>query len=173
MKTIHNYRDLALKQLSILYWSERQYATYLKVFSHKSHVAQLKVLLFDISQNAEVKAELLQQAMEELDYKPTHTSTEGMNGIFKEGFKLISQDEHPSLVDATIIHSLILASHYKLGNFKTLLLYFRSLDFDPQAEMMEQIIALEESVLHKLNQMIKEEFVMNVFKPQLKSSLAY
>jgi len=172
MKTIHNYRELALKQLGIMYRSENQYILYLKVFSHKAHTDGLKMLLLELIMQAETKLDFLAKVMKELDYKHSPTGTEGMNGIFKEGFRLLEQDSNAVLVDATLLHVLILSGNYKLGNYRTLQLYFRSLNFERPAKILEEIVHMEEAALDRIIELIKEDYIVNVFKPQLDTSLA-
>jgi ferritin-like metal-binding protein YciE len=171
MKSIHNYRELALKHLSIMYRSEHQFLVYLQVLSYKANAAKLKGLLFDVKLSSNYKLNYLLQIMRSMKNTHGQAGSEGINGLFKETFKLIDEDSSPALVDATLLHSLILASHYKLGNYKTLLLYFHSLDFHHEADLMQKIIHAEEAVLKRINTLVKEDFLMNTFKPRLEETL--
>lgn len=172
MKSIHNYRELALKHLSIMYKSEHQFLVYLQVLTYKASASKLKELLFDVKQSSNYKLNYLLQIMNSMKNTHIQAGSEGINGLFKETFKLIDEDSSPALVDATLLHSLILASHYKLGNYKTLLLYFRSLDFQQEADLMQKILYAEEAILKRVTTMVKEDFLINVFNPRLEETFA-
>lgn len=172
MKSIHNYRELALRHLSIMYGSEHQFLTYLQVLTNKASSSRVKALFFDVKQSSNYKLNYLLQIMRSLKSQHLRASSEAINGIFKETFKLINEDTTAALVDATLLHSLISASHYKLGNYKTLFLYFRSLDFHEEANLMKKITYAEEATLKRINALVNEDFLENVFNPVLEESFS-
>ncbi|MFP4094255.1 MAG: DUF892 family protein [Cyclobacteriaceae bacterium] len=171
MKSIHNYRDLSLNHLSIMYRSEEQYITYLRVFGHKARTPALRDLLMELMHAAYMKQEWMNTIFASMKAHPLRLSSEGINGIFKEGFKLLHEDDKPTLADATMMHTLVLTSYYKLGNYRTLLLYFHSLEFSEQAEQLQKIINAEENSLKKISRLISDDYLLNVLDPHHKETL--
>lgn len=155
-----------------MYRSELQFLIYLQVYSNKADATKLKDLLFDLKQSSNYKLNYLLQIMKSLKNPYLQASSEGINGLFKETFSLIEEDGNAALVDATLLHSLILASHYKFGNYETLLLYFRSLDFHEEADLMQKITHAEKAILKRINNLVKEDFLINVIDPKLEESFA-
>jgi ferritin-like metal-binding protein YciE len=172
MKSIHNYRDLCLKHLSILYRTEEQYVTYLRVLGHKARSEPLKNLLPELMNAAFVKQEWMNAIFASLNTSPALVPTEGINGIFKEGFRLLNDEDHASLADASILHTLVLSSYYKLGNYRSLFLYFESLEFSAQAGQLAKILSAEENALSQMQEQITESYLLNVFAPAQKQPIS-
>ncbi len=167
-----NYQELALKHLSIMYRTEHQFLIYLQVFAHKAKTRKLQGLLFDLKQSINYKLNFLQQMMKSMKNPYLQASSEGVNGLFKETFNLIENDKNTSRLEATILHSLILASHFKLGNYSTLMFYFRSLDFDKEADLMQKVILAEKAVLSRINTLMMDDFIAAIPDTTLEKDLS-
>lgn len=172
MKAINNYQDLAFTLLSKMYRSEHQYITYLQVFDHKASSTKLKSLLFDLKQSTNYKLYLHHQLIRRLKSPLNSSAGEGMNGIFKEAFLVLNDVGTKNITETIILNTLLLASHYKLGSYLTLILYLRAIGFENETKILQKIINTEESVLGRINTRINEEAMLNTYQPQYGESVA-
>lgn len=151
MPTIHQYHELALKQLGILKNSELQLTTFLEVMKNKASDSILKLLIHENRQNTRIRFRCLEKISPQEPAEFTTGPVEGINGIIKEGFDLLEKESDPVLIDAVILHILLLMSYYKLGNYHSVLLYFTPLEFKEESKLIDQAFKLEEYSLQEIS----------------------
>ncbi|WKN31099.1 DUF892 family protein [Porifericola rhodea] len=171
MNAFHNYHELALEQLSIMYRSEHQYKTYLQIYSHKASSPLLKHLLFDLKQSTNYKLHYHHQLIDSLHYQASQSATEGLNGIYKEAHQLLDRSRSPEMTDAILLHTLFLSTHYTYSHYHILLLYFNSLSWTKESSYTRKMIAAEESILNQINALIKDNFNKAALAPELDAAL--
>lgn len=172
MKAINNYQDLTFTLLSKMYRSELQYLTYLQVFDNKVKDKKLKSLLFDLKQSTNYKLHLHHQLIRKLKPPLTSSAVEGLTGIFKEAFLTLIEGGNDLMVDGIMLNTLVQASHYKLGSYSNLSLYFKMLDFNNEISILHKFINTEKSLLRRINVLLQEEVFSHGLHPQLEESVA-
>lgn len=153
MNILSNPLKLAELQIKYLYHTEMQCLMYLKVLGHKMTNPIWKETIADYSLVTDHKVRNLEQLMTMMHIAEGNKNTAGINGIMSEGFEQIEKEENPSIVDTIILKTVILSSHYKLGNYRMLLCYLQPRTYE--AYVARSILNQEQKSLLTLMKLIK------------------
>ena len=137
MDKMNQLRDLLKHQIEDLYSAEEQIIEALPSMIEKAKDRQLKKALEDHLRVTQVHKERLGDIMSLLDQEPARKSflpglfgskkCKGIEGLIKEGEKIMSEDMDPDVMDAAIIGSAQKIEHYEICGYGTARAYAEEL----------------------------------------------
>lgn len=159
MKTIDTLHELLKHELKDLYSAETQIIEALPAMVEKASSKELKKALQDhlrITEKQKERLDKVQQMLGEEDKKEQKDSkgffanlfksNEGeehckaMEGLVKEGKKLLGEDMTPQVMDAGIIAACQKIEHYEISSYGTARAYALQLKMDTVGGMLEETL---------------------------------
>lgn len=159
MKTIDTLHELLKHELKDLYSAEAQIIEALPAMIEKASNKQLKKALQDhlkVTEQQKARLDKIQQILGEEDeqapeerkgfFANLFKSKEGeehckaMEGLVKEGEKLLGEDMTPQVMDAGIIAACQKIEHYEISSYGTARAYALQLKMNAVAGMLEETL---------------------------------
>ena len=116
---IDSLTDVLVDQVSDLYDAEQQLVEALPKVSRAANAGELKAAIDDHLEETRSHVQRLEQIFSMLDGKPTVERCEAMQGIIREGEKVLDADGDPTARDAAIIAAAQRAEHYEIAGYGT------------------------------------------------------
>jgi ferritin-like metal-binding protein YciE len=157
MEKMKDLKDLLKHEVEDLMSAEQQIIDSLPEMIDKANNQQLKTGLQKHLQETEVHKTRLEEVLEMLDQNKepneekgflaglfsTEKFCKGMQGLIKEGQKIINADMNPQVVDAAIIACAQKIEHYEICAYGTTRAYASELRFPKISSLLEQTLKEE------------------------------
>ena len=153
-----HYRELAIDQMSHQHKVEEQCLLCLEVLLHKAYEPSLRQTIAFSMTDARLRTNTLRALLLSIGAPNRTGSTAGVNGILKEGFQRIEQETNTVRRDAIILQTIVLLHQYRLGNYRIIITYFRTLDWNYEAHLLQNLLADAEVTLSQLTELLTAEF---------------
>ena len=153
MENMNQLRDLLKHEIKDLYSAEEQIIEALPKMIEKANNKQLKKALQQHLQVTEKQKDRLDQVMEELGEEGEEENDGGifgmfkggekcaaMEGILKEGEKLMKEDMSPEVSDAAIIAAAQKVEHYEITSYGTARAYAQELNLSEVEDLLQQTL---------------------------------
>jgi ferritin-like metal-binding protein YciE len=135
MNSLH---DLFVDELHDIYDAEQQLINALPKMAEAAHNQDLKRGFQDHLKVTRQQAQRIEQIFSQIGQRPNGKKCEGMQGILKEGEKIIKQmDSDPNVKDASLIAAAQKAEHYEIAGYGTLRTYAEQLGMGEAARMLD------------------------------------
>jgi ferritin-like metal-binding protein YciE len=200
MEKMTDLKDLLKHEIKDLYSAEEQIIQAMPRMIEKANNPQLKQGLqrhLSITENQLKRLEQVQQLMAQdsheiqerknsglfarLMRRPSEGETDsgdekclGMEGLIREGEKVLAEEMEPSVLDAAIIACAQKIEHYEICGYGTARAYARELNMGEVAELLEQTLDEEYEADDRLTDMaigkINEEAEMGDVRRSIRSS---
>ena len=116
---IDSLTDVLVDQVSDLYDAEQQLVEALPKVSRAANADELRVAIDEHLGETRNHVQRLEKIFAMLDGKPTVERCEAMQGIIREGEKVLDADGDPTARDAAIIAAAQRAEHYEIAGYGT------------------------------------------------------
>ena len=114
--TLH---ELFLEQLRDLYSAEQQLTSALPQMKEAAHAAPLKKGFATHLKETKGHVKRLEKIFAKLDEDPSGKTCKAMEGLIKEGKKVINEDASPAVKDAALIAAAQRVEHYEIAGYGT------------------------------------------------------
>lgn len=154
MNALSHYRALATDRMAHHYKVEEQCLTCLEVLSRKADDPSLRQTIALFATDSRVLMNTLQRLLSSLDVPAEAGSTVGINGILQEGFQRLEHEPEAARRDAIILQTIILLHQYRVGNYYTILRYFRTLNWNYEAHLLRGLLTDAEATLARFTELL-------------------
>ena len=154
--TMDSLRDLLIHELKDLHNAESQLTKALpKVIKAVSN-KKLREAISAHLEETRSHVERLEQAFEILDERPRGTKCDAMEGLIKEGEKLLQEDAEAEVLDAALIAAAQRIEHYEMAGYDCARAFARQLGETDVARLLKQTLDEESAANKKLTQIAED-----------------
>jgi ferritin-like metal-binding protein YciE len=153
-------RDLYVEQLRDLYSAEQQILQALPKMVDKTSHSELKSAFQQHQTQTQKQVQRLEQIFSQLGQRPTGEKCEGMEGLLKEGDKVMKKHADSDVLDAAIIAAAQRVEHYEIAGYGCARTYADMLGQNEQSRLLQQTLEEEGQTDKKLTQLAEQ--VVNV-----------
>jgi len=147
---IDSLNDVLMDQVSDLYDAERQLVEALPKVSAAAEAKELKKALDDHLGETRNHVQRLEQVISMLGGTPTVERCEAMQGILREGEKVLEADGDPTARDAAIIAAAQRVEHYEIAAYGTARTLADKLGLDDISGLLNETLDEESDADSKL-----------------------
>lgn len=140
---LNNLRDLFVHELKDIYSAEKQITKALPKMSKAAASKELSDALKNHLEVTQRQIERLEEIFEMLGKSPRGPKCEGMEGLLKEGSKLLDEDAEESVLDAALISAAQKVEHYEIAAYGCLVTYAEQLGEDQAARLLQETLQEE------------------------------
>lgn len=151
MAEVETLHEALVDELKDLYNAERQLTKALPKLAKNATNRQLKAALTGHLRETKTQVRRLEQAMRLLEEKPEGKLCDGMQGIIKEGNKMLEEVADGPVMDAAIIAGAQRAEHYEIGAYGTCIAWARSMGHRGVVRLLTQTLKEEKAADKKLS----------------------
>lgn len=151
MPEVETLHDALIDELKDLYNAEKQLTKALPKMAKNATSRQLRDALTSHLKETQTQVRRLEQAMRLLDEKPQGKLCDGMQGIIKEGNKMIEEVADGSVLDACIIAGAQRAEHYEIGAYGTCIAWAKAMGHSQVVRLLTQTLNEEKAADKKLS----------------------
>lgn len=151
MAEVGTLHEAFIDELKDLYNAEKQLVKALPKMAKNATNRQLRDALTSHLKETQTHVRRLEQALGLLDEKVKGKLCDGMQGIIKEGNKMIEEVEDGPVLDACIIAAAQRSEHYEIGAYGTCVAWAKQMGHREVARLLEQTLAEEKSADKKLS----------------------
>lgn len=137
---IDSLNELFVEELKDLYGAERQIVEALPKMEEAASAPELKQAFRRHLDETKQQAARLEEIFDTLDMEPEAADCEGMQGIIKEGEKIVTAEGDPDVKDAALIGAAQKVEHYEMAGYGSLRTYARILGYDEVAGMLQETL---------------------------------
>ncbi|MBV9608513.1 MAG: ferritin-like domain-containing protein [Acidobacteria bacterium] len=149
LETLH---ELFVHELQDLYSAENQIIKALPKMADKAASPELKSALQEHLQETRGQLRRLDQIFDQIpDVDRDDEKCKGIEGIIKEGSKMLDEDADADVLDAGIIAAAQRVEHYEIACYGTVRTYANLLGKQNWAELLQQTLSEEKAADQKLN----------------------
>jgi len=153
MAEVENLQDALVDELKDLYNAEKQLIKALPKLAKNATSRQLSAALTAHLRETRTQVRRLEQAMRLLDETPKGKLCDGMQGIIKEGNKMIEEVTDGPVLDACIIAAAQRSEHYEIGAYGTCIAWARALGHRDVARLLAETLNEEKAADKKLSKL--------------------
>mgnify|MGYP001774014755 CR=1 FL=1 len=153
---LKSMQDLAIHKLQDLYDAENQIVKALPEMIDAVSNQQLKQGLQAHLDQTKQQVQRLEQIFQQLGEKPGGEKCKGMEGLIKEGQKIIKEGGEPAVLDAAIIGAAQAVEHYEIAGYGTARTIAQSLGMNEAAQLLEQTLNEEKQTDEQLTQIAEQ-----------------
>lgn len=150
MAEIMTMDDLFLDELRDLYDAEKQITKALPKMMKAAHAAELKHAFQEHLQQTENQVTRLEEIFGTLKSKATGEKCDAMQGLVKEGEKLIENTDEGPVRDAGLIAAAQRVEHYEMAGYGSAKAFARMLGHKDAATLLNQTLKEEEQTDQEL-----------------------
>ncbi len=136
--------------LKDIYWAEKALLKALPKMVKNSTSDELIEALENHLAETEVQIERVEEIFEILNKKPVAKKCEAMEGLLKEGERIMQECEDGSMMDAGIIAASQKVEHYEIASYGTLRTFAETLGMQEVAQLLEETLEEEKLADEKL-----------------------
>jgi ferritin-like metal-binding protein YciE len=151
MAEVETLHDALIDELKDLYNAERQLTKALPKLAKNATNRELKAALRSHLRETQAQVRRLAQAMRLLDEKPEGKLCDGMQGIIKEGNKMLEEVSRGPVMDAVIIAGAQRAEHYEIGSYGTCIAWAEAMGHRQVVRLLKQTLNEEKAADKKLS----------------------
>jgi ferritin-like metal-binding protein YciE len=140
MAEVETLHEALIDELKDLYNAERQLTKALPKLAKHATNRQLKAALNGHLRETRTQVRRLEQAMRLLEEKPEGKLCDGMQGIIKEGNKMLEEVADGPVMDAAIIAGAQRAEHYEIGAYGTCIAWAKSMGHRNVVRLLTQTL---------------------------------
>ena len=137
-------RELFVDELKDIFWAEKHLLKALPKMAKAASSEELRQAFETHTEQTRGQVEKLEEVFQLLDEKAQGKKCDGMEGIVKEGEKVIEETEEGSMTrDAGLIVSAQKVEHYEIATYGSLTQLAKTMGHDEVAEILGGILAEE------------------------------
>lgn len=150
---IQSLRDLYIHELNDLYSAEKQLTKALPKMAKAATNEDLAAAFDDHLAQTERHVERLEKLLDGLGESKRGEKCKGMEGLIKEGSKIIEEDIAPEVLDAALIAAAQRVEHYEIAGYGTARTFAEVLGEDKAAEVLQTTLDEEVEADEKLTEL--------------------
>jgi ferritin-like metal-binding protein YciE len=151
MPEVETLHDALIDELKDLYNAEKQLTKALPKMAKNATSRQLRDALTSHLKETKTQVRRLEQAMRLLDETPKGKLCDGMQGIIKEGNKMLEEVADGPVLDACIIAGAQRAEHYEIGAYGTCIAWAKAMRHTQVVRLLTQTLNEEKAADKKLS----------------------
>ena len=151
MPEVETLHDALIDELKDLYNAEKQLTKAVPKMAKNATSRQLRDALTSHLRETQNQVRRLEQAMRLLEEKPAGKLCDGMQGIIKEGNKMIEEVADGPVLDACIIAGAQRAEHYEIGAYGTCIAWAKAMGHAQVVRLLTQTLNEEKAADKKLS----------------------
>jgi ferritin-like metal-binding protein YciE len=155
MAEVETLHEALIDELKDLYNAERQLTKALPKLARNATHRGLKAALRSHLKETNAQVRRLQRAMRLLEEKPEGKLCDGMQGIIKEGNKMLEEVAAGPVMDAAIIAGAQRAEHYEIGAYGTCIAWAKAMGHRQVVRLLVQTLKEEKAADKKLSKLAK------------------
>ena len=155
MAEIKNLHEGLIDELMDLYNAENQLIKALPKMAKNATSPRLRAAFNSHLKETRTHARRLEQALRLLDEKPKGKLCDGMQGIIKEGNKMMAEVEEGPVLDACLIAGGQRAEHYEIGAYGTCIAWAKQMRHHDVVKLLLQTLSEEKAADKKLTALAK------------------
>lgn len=164
-QNLKSLESLFVEELQDLYDAEKQITSALPKMAKAANSKELKQGFEEHLEQTKEQISRLEQIFDELEEKPTGKKCVGMEGLIKEGEKLIEEkNADPDARDAGLIAAAQKVEHYEIAGYGTARTYAEQLGKDHFADLLQTTLDEEYQTDEKLTSMAVERINWQAMK---------
>lgn len=141
---IESLDDLLLHEMQDIYDAEHQLTEALPEMEKAASSSDLKKAFKSHLEQTKNHIQRLEEAFEMIDKKAKREKCVAMQGLVKEGSKMIEEDAEPAVKDAGLIAAAQRVEHYEMAGYGTLRTFAYLLGHQDVARIFQQTLDEEE-----------------------------
>ena len=153
MAEVENLEEALIDELKDLYNAEKQMTRSLPKLARTATNRQLRAALKSHLKETQRQVRRLEQAMRILDETPKGKLCDGMQGIIKEGNKMVEEVLEGPVLDACIIAASQRAEHYEIGAYGTCIAWAKALGHRDVVRLLTETLKEEKAADQKLSKL--------------------
>lgn len=150
---LETLQELYVEELRDLYSAENQILKVLPKMAEKATFDDLRAGFEEHLGQTKEHVARLEQIFDELGEKPTGSACEGMEGLLKEGAKMMKEDAEPEVLDAAMISAAQRVEHYEMAGYGSVRTYAQILGFEKAAQLLQKTLEEEKATDKKLTEL--------------------
>lgn len=144
-------KDLYIDQLKDIYSAETQLMEALPKMAKAAADSQLQQAFEHHLEETRRHVERLEKIFDNLDTPPGGETCEAMQGLIKEGEKMVKKDADNDVKDAGLIASAQRVEHYEIAAYGTVRTFAQRLGMSEAAELLQETLDEEKNADTKLS----------------------
>jgi ferritin-like metal-binding protein YciE len=153
MAEVGTLHEALIDELKDLYNAEKQLTKALPKMAKNATSVQLRQALTSHLKETQVQVRRLEQCLRLLDEKVQGKLCDGMQGIIKEGNKMMEEVEEGPVLDACIIAGGQRAEHYEIGAYGTCIAWAKQMGHREVVALLTQTLNEEKAADKKLSKL--------------------
>ena len=151
MPEVETLHEALIDELKDLYNAEKQLTKALPKMARNATNPQLRQAFTSHLKETQAQVRRLEQAMRLLDEKPKGKLCDGMQGIIKEGNKMMEEVAEGPVLDAALIAGGQRAEHYEIGAYGTCIAWAKQMGHREVVRLLVQTLNEEKAADKKLS----------------------
>ena len=151
MAEVQTLHDALLDELKDLYNAEKQLTKALPKMAKNATNPPLRAALTSHLKETQNQVRRLERVFSLLDEKPKGKLCDGMQGIIKEGNKMMEEIEEGPVLDACLIAGGQRAEHYEIGAYGTCIAWAKQMGHKDVVTLLAQTLNEEKAADKKLS----------------------
>jgi len=140
---IRTFEELFLDLLKDIYWAEKSLLKVLLKMANNASSSALRSCLIDHHQITQIQINRIEKMFDVLKQPYDSKKCDAMEGLIKEGDKMLMETEWGPIRDACIIASSQKIEHYEMAAYGTLLAFAQTLGENDIVKWLQQTLAEE------------------------------
>lgn len=150
---INSLRDVFIHELKDLYSAEKQLTKALPKMAKAAANAQLAAGFEEHLGQTEEHVARLETILKNLGESTRGEKCKGMEGLLKEGEKLIEEDGVPEVIDALLISAAQRVEHYEIAGYGSARTFAELLGEEKATDLLQQTLDEEAETDRKLTEL--------------------
>ncbi len=138
-----NLTELLGHEIQDLYSAESQLVAALPEMANAVNNSKLKKAFENHLEETKNQKKRLEKVAELLSIEPDGEQCKGMEGLLKEGKKIMKEDAEPEAKDAALIGAAQKVEHYEIAGYGTACTYAKMLNLEEVANLLSETLAEE------------------------------
>jgi ferritin-like metal-binding protein YciE len=151
MAEVETLHEALVDELKDLYNAEKQLTKALPTLAKNATNRTLRAALNGHLKETRTQVRRLEQCFRELEEKAEGKLCDGMQGIIKEGNKMIKEVAKGVVLDACIIAGAQRAEHYEIGAYGVCIAWAKAMGHTKVAKLLTQTLDEEQAADKKLS----------------------
>jgi ferritin-like metal-binding protein YciE len=147
--------ELYIDELKNLYNAENQLINAIVKMAKAASSEELKYCFDEHLEQTRRHIERLDEIFTSLDESPTGKKSAGMAGLIREGREVMGQDLAGAVMDAALIGTTQLITHYEIAAYRTVCEFAQLLGASTQASLLQQILLDKKEANDRLTRLAK------------------
>lgn len=150
---LENLKDLYIEELKDIYDAENQILKALPKMAKAASSDSLREAFQEHEDVTQGQVDRLDQIFDRLGARAKGKKCKAMEGLMEECKELMSEDAAEDVLDAGLIAAAQRVEHYEIAVYGTLRTYAEQLEFDEDAELLQETLDEEKETDKKLSEL--------------------